>query len=164
MGATNHTSASNPSMRALRSVIGGIRAQGTFGIATVLSVLVIIGFVIYPTYEIIARSFGVEGRVEWDRLAGASQTVSTIRNTIWLGILVGVIGTFTGLAMALVQVRTNFRFKRTLHTIALIPVISPPFAVAMSVITLFGRTGLISKELFGSHPVTRGQHSHREQA
>lgn len=126
-----------------------MRAQGAFGVAAALSVLVIIGFVIYPTAEIIAKSLGAEGRIEWDRLRGASRTVSTIRNTIWLGFLVGLIGTAAGLVMALVQVRTNVRFKRFLHLVTLIPVISPPFAVAMSVITLFGRSGLISKELLG---------------
>lgn len=112
--------------------------------------LIIIGFVIFPTIEIIARSFGAEGRVEWDRLSGARQTATTIRNTVWLGVLVGAIGTVAGLVLALVQVRTRFRFKKTLHLIALTPVISPPFAVAMSVITLFGRSGLISKDLLGN--------------
>jgi iron(III) transport system permease protein len=48
-----------------------------------------------------------------------------------------------------VQVRTEFRFKRVLHYITLIPVVSPPFAVAMSIITLFGRSGLISNRWLG---------------
>ena len=135
--------------QALRRGWGSVRSQGAFGATAMVSVLIIVGFVIFPTAEIIARSLGVEGRVEWDRLAGASETVATIRNTVWLGVLVGLIGTLAGLIMALVQVRTRFRYKRTLHLITLIPVISPPFAVAMSVITLFGRSGLISKDLFG---------------
>lgn len=126
-----------------------MRAQGAFGVAGALSVLVIIGFVIYPTAEIIAKSLGAEGRLEWVRLSDASRTVSTVRNTIWLGFLVGLIGTAAGLVMALVQVRTRVRFKRFLHLVTLIPVISPPFAVAMSVITLFGRSGLITKDIFG---------------
>ncbi len=146
---TTHMNSSKGRMRTVHRAIGGVRAQGTFGAATVLSVLIIVGFVIYPTYEIIARSFGVDGRSEWNRLLGVGQTITTIRNTIWLGVLVGVFGTLAGLVLALVQVRTNFRFKLTLHTIALVPVISPPFAVAMSVITLFGRSGLISKDFFG---------------
>lgn len=135
--------------RVVSQRLGRIRAQGAFGAAAVVSVLIILGFVIFPTAEIIARSLSDDGRVEWDRLAGATETVRTIRNTVWLGLLVGAIGTVAGLVMALIQVRTTFRFKRTLHLVALIPVISPPFAVAMSVITLFGRSGLISKDLFG---------------
>jgi len=137
-------------VRLARKTLGAARGQGSFGLAIVVSVLIIVGFVIYPTAEIIARSFTAEGRIEWDRLADATQTVSTIRNTVWLGVLSGFVGTIAGLVMALVQVRTGFRYKRLLHTICLIPVISPPFAVAMSVITLFGRSGLISKDLFGT--------------
>lgn len=136
-------------VRALAVAAGRVRAQGAFGVAGALSVLVIIGFVIYPTAEIIAKSLGAEGRLEWVRLSDASRTVSTVRNTIWLGFLVGLIGTAAGLVMALVQVRTRVRFKRFLHLVTLIPVISPPFAVAMSVITLFGRSGLITKDIFG---------------
>lgn len=130
-------------------LVGKVKAQGIFGLSAVLSVLIIVGFVIFPTAEIIARSFSADGRVEWGVLSGATETVGTIRNTIFLGAVVGLIGTFAGLVMALVQVRTTFRFKKALHLISLLPVISPPFAVAMSVITLFGRSGLISRELFG---------------
>src|SRR5688572_32046712 len=37
----------------------------------------------------------------------------------------------------------------TLFRSALLPIISPPFAVAMSTILLFGRSGAISKGMFG---------------
>ncbi len=149
VATTQHVEGPTGASREVRRIWATIRGQGAFGILAALSILIIVGFVIFPTVEIIARSLGADGRIEWDRLAGATETVGTIRNTIWLGVLVGIIGTIAGLVMALVQVRTTFRFKRTLHLIALIPVISPPFAVAMSVITLFGRSGLISKDLFG---------------
>ncbi|MEM9133181.1 MAG: iron ABC transporter permease [Actinomycetota bacterium] len=138
----------SPMGRGLRRVWGRVRGQGAFGASVVASVLIIVGFVLFPAAEIVARSLGADGRAEWERLFGASRTIGTIRNTIWLGVLVGIVGTIAGLIMALVQVRTRFRFKRTLHLIALIPVISPPFAVGMSVITLFGRSGLITKGLF----------------
>lgn len=149
MDATHDLRTRNRLTSSVQRLWGRFRAQGSFGVAAVASTLIIVAFVLFPTYQIIARSFGAPGRVEWDRLIGASRTFATLRNTVWLGVLVGIIGTFAGLVMALVQVRTNFRFKRTLHVIALIPVISPPFAVAMSVITLFGRSGLITKDYFG---------------
>ena len=154
MGAIQHptrsdSASSNQLTRGLTRAIARFRAQGAFGVATLISVFIIIGFVIYPTIEIIAKSVGVDGRAEWDRLSDARRTFVTVRNTVWLGFLVGVIGTLCGLVMALVQVRTEIRFKRLLHLITLIPVISPPFAVAMSVLTLFGRSGLITKDLFG---------------
>lgn len=148
--ATTQVAESEPGDKPSASrILGRIRAQGAFGLSAFAAVLIIVGFVIYPTIEIIARSLSVEGREQWNKLAGATQTFTTIRNTVWLGVVVGFIGTLAGLVMALVQVRTRFRFKRILHIVALMPVISPPFAVAMSVLTLFGRSGLISKDLFG---------------
>ena len=66
MGATQHTTR-NPSQRRpalIRSLKRGaarLRAQGAFGFATLVSVAIIIGFVIFPTIEILAKSFGMDG-------------------------------------------------------------------------------------------------------
>lgn len=133
-----------------RSSVAGIRAQGVFGVAVLLAVALIVLFVVYPTVQIIARSLSSDGRVQWDRLFHASETVRTIRNTLLLGAVVGTVGTVVGLVMAFVQVRATLPARRLLHLLMLIPVVSPPFSVAMSVITLFGRSGLISKELFNT--------------
>lgn len=126
-----------------------LKNQGIFGLAVALSVLVVVAFVIYPTAGILRRSLSEEAREIWLNLLGTRQTFTTIANTIRLGFLVGVAGTSVGLCLALAQVRTNFRYKTSLHAIAIIPIIAPPFSVAMSVISLFGRSGLISRELFG---------------
>src|SRR5690606_40596661 len=54
-----------------------------------------------------------------------------------------------GFCFAYAQARLQFRGKRLLHLIALLPIVSPPFAVATAVITLFGRSGLITNQLLG---------------
>ncbi|WP_077686854.1 ABC transporter permease [Tessaracoccus aquimaris] len=69
-------------------------------------------------------------------------------NTLLLGLLTGVIGTTIGLCFAFAQVRLQFRGRRLVHFIALLPVVAPPFAVATAVIVLFGRNGVISKGIF----------------
>jgi len=134
--------------RRARSSIAGIRGQGVFGLAVLVAVALIVLFVVYPTVEIVVRSLSGEGRSQWERLFHASETVRTFRNTMLLGAVVGAVGTFVGLVMAFVQVRTTFPGRRLLHLLVLIPIVSPPFSVAMSVITLFGRSGLISREVF----------------
>jgi iron(III) transport system permease protein len=73
----------------------------------------------------------------------------TLRNTIVLGLLVGSIGTLLGFLFAFVQTRLDVPFKKTLHIIALIPIVSPPFAVATAAIVLYGRSGVITKDLLG---------------
>lgn len=136
--------------RRARSSLAVLRGQGALGLLALIAVAIIGLFIIYPIAQIIARSLSEEGRAQWSSLFRASQTVVTFRNTLVLGTSVAALGTFIGLVLAFVQVRTTFPGRRILHVLALIPVVSPPFAVAMAVITLFGRSGLISKELFNT--------------
>jgi iron(III) transport system permease protein len=72
-------------------------------------------------------------------------------NTIILGTVVATVGTAVAFLFAFVQVRVPAPrpLKRTLHVIALLPIVSPPFALAISAISLFGRSGIITRDLLG---------------
>ena len=72
-----------------------------------------------------------------------------LKNTVVLGISVGILGTLIGFILAYIQVRVNFRGKKILHVLCLVPLVSPPFAFATAVIVLFGRSGIISHDLLG---------------
>lgn len=135
--------------RRIRGGVARIRGQGIFGVAVVVAVLLILLFVIYPIAQILARSLSADGREQWRRLWQSAATFQTIRNTMVLGVLVGIAGTFVGLVMAFVQVRTRLPGRRIVHVLMLIPIVSPPFAVAMSIIALFGRRGLVTYQLLG---------------
>lgn len=69
-------------------------------------------------------------------------------DTLKMGIMTATGGTVIGFIFAYATVRCNVPGKKFLHLIALIPTVSPPFAVAIAMIQLFGRTGLITKYLF----------------
>jgi iron(III) transport system permease protein len=58
--------------------------------------------------------------------------------------------------LAYAQVKLNFRGKKLLHVIALVPLITPPFAFATAVISLFGRSGIITRDLLGLTPTLYG--------
>ena len=72
-------------------------------------------------------------------------------NTVILGVVVATIGTLIGFLFAYVQVRVPLPryLKRFMHLMALLPVVSPPFALALAAIILFGRSGLITRDLLG---------------
>lgn len=134
-----------------RSGIGTrILNQGFLGITLTASVALIGAFVLYPFVRVLGHAATSTSAEQWRALFVANQTSGVIWNTVRLGLLVGLTSTIVGLAMALVQVRTKFRFKRLLHILTILPVFAPPFAVSMSVITLFGRNGLISQSLLGA--------------
>lgn len=76
-------------------------------------------------------------------------------NTLQLGLLSATLATALGLALALLVARTDFRFKRALRALSILPIITPPFVVGVAIIVLFGRSGVLTQfgaELFDVRP------------
>jgi len=67
--------------------------------------------------------------------------------TIQMGIGTAVGSTLVGFLFAYTMVRCSPPFKTVLHALTLVPTISPPFAIALATILLFGRSGFITKEI-----------------
>ena len=70
-------------------------------------------------------------------------------DTMTMGLLTASFGTLVGFIFAYAMVRCNLPGKNVIHWLALLPTVSPPFALALSMILLFGRNGVITKKLFG---------------
>ena len=70
-------------------------------------------------------------------------------DTMTMGLLTAIFGTLVGFIFAYASVRCNPPGKNVLHWLALLPTVSPPFALALSMILLFGRSGLVTKKLLG---------------
>jgi iron(III) transport system permease protein len=75
--------------------------------------------------------------------------MTIIWNTLKMGLIVAALGTALGFLMAYIQVKVKMPFKRLMHIMCLVPIISPPFAVATAVLLLLGRNGMISRGWFG---------------
>lgn len=105
--------------------------------------------IIFPIVAMVGESTSAEGLPRFGEFLGSSVYQNVIQNTIVMGLMVATGGTVLGFIFAFVQVKLDVPFKRLMHITALVPIISPPFAVAAAVITLFGRSGIISKGLFG---------------
>jgi iron(III) transport system permease protein len=116
-------------------------------IALVVAILILL--IGYPLVRILTQSFSPEGRDTLGQILTSATNRSVLLNTVVLGLVVGAAGTAIGFAFAYAQARLDFRGKRILHLIALLPIVSPPFAVATAVISLFGRSGLITNKLLG---------------
>lgn len=114
--------------------------------AIVLILALLIG---YPLVRILTQAFAADGLETLRNIFTSSANRTVLLNTVILGVLVGALGTAIGFAFAYAQARLQFRGKKLLHLIALLPIVSPPFAVATAVITLFGRSGLVTNKLLG---------------
>ncbi len=70
-------------------------------------------------------------------------------NTMIMGLGAATGGTILGFIFAYALVRCSFPFGRLVHVVTLLPTISPPFAIAIATILLFGRNGLITRQILG---------------
>jgi iron(III) transport system permease protein len=69
--------------------------------------------------------------------------------TLSMGLQTALYGTVLGFIFAYTAVRCQIPMPRVFHVFALLPTISPPFAIAIATILLFGRNGLITKQFLG---------------
>lgn len=65
-------------------------------------------------------------------------------NTLYLGAMSATFCTGLGLCFALVVTRTDFRWKRSLRALTLLPIITPPFVIGLALILLLGRNGALT--------------------
>lgn len=111
-------------------------------------------FILFPLIRMLLLTFVQDGRLSLsealDILVGRNQ-LRALRNSIVLGILVGLCGTVLGFVFAFTAVRANLpRFWVSfLDASILLPLISPPFTTAIAMIFSFGPRGLITYELLG---------------
>lgn len=109
-------------------------------------------FVVYPLIMVFIAS--LQDRGQWTlanyALIGERRLY---RNALWnslsVSALVGLIGVLIGYVAAFVLTRLNVPGKRLLHYLMIVPIISPPFVSAVSIVFLFGNNGLVTRQLLG---------------
>ena len=125
-------------------------------ISLLLSGIFIFIFVVLPLYRSAAGGFFAKDG-SWDityftryfdsYYGPALRRVFT--DTMQMGLMTATAGTLVGFIFAYAIVRCQIPGKRLVHWLALLPTVSPPFALSLSMILLFGRNGLITKRLLG---------------
>ena len=58
-----------------------------------------------------------------------------------------MLSTLLGLVLALVVQRGGQRYAGLLKVMSILPIITPPFVIALALVVLFGRTGLVTSWL-----------------
>jgi len=117
-------------------------------------VLLILGllllFIVYPLYAAAKLSLTPGGKFsisEYSYIFSHSGYTRTILNSVTLGIIVATIATTVGFIFAYGMTKGNIPGKGFFQSMGILPIISPPFMFALSVILLFGRNGLITAKL-----------------
>ncbi len=139
--------------RAIGASLGEIRRLVrdpllAFVVAAVLAALAV--FILYPLASVIIVSLRPDGRWTLEifrHVVSNPYLLQGFRNSILMGVLTAVIGTGIGFLFAFAVTRADVPFKRILHAVAIIPIVSPPFIGALAIIMLFGNNGFITWNL-----------------
>lgn len=110
-------------------------------------------FVVYPLVRVLLASFhGDDGGwtlAGYGELAGRKLYRNALMNSLSVGVVVGVLSVALGYLAAFVLTRLDVPGKRLLHYVTILPIVSPPFVSAVSILFLFGFSGLVTKQLLG---------------
>ncbi len=109
-------------------------------------------FILYPLAILLVDSFYEGGRISLDtfrRILAMPTFSRAITNTLKVGFLVGILSTAVGLLFAYMEVyvRSGKLVGGLFQVVSILPVVSPPFVLSLSMIMLFGKAGLITRFL-----------------
>ena len=111
-------------------------------------------FILYPLAVLLVDSvYGSESGITLDifkRIFGMRTFRTAITNTLKVGFTVGIFSTIVGLLFAYVEVYVKVRTKfmsGLFQLVSMLPVVSPPFVLSLSMIMLFGKAGIITRYL-----------------
>jgi iron(III) transport system permease protein len=143
------------------------RCGAFIGDSTVASIVITIAallllFIFYPVGKsLVAALLDKEGRVSLGLAAerllaaeiwgmgcfGGGTGCGVAINSVVLATIVGVGTTLIGLVLALAAQRGGQRFAGVYRIMAVLPIVTPPFVIALALVVLFGRTGLVTTTL-----------------
>lgn len=112
-------------------------------------------FILYPLAILMIDSVMGEHGVTLDiisRVLSMPSFETAITNTLYVGFFVGILATAIGLLFAYVEVYVSLGSRiisGLFKIVSMLPVVSPPFVLSLSVIMLFGKSGIVTRHLLG---------------
>ena len=109
-------------------------------------------FILYPLAVLLVDSVyskdsGLTMSI-FQRIFAMGSFRTAITNTLKVGFTVGIFSTIIGLLFAYVEVYVKVRTKfmgGLFQVVSMLPVVSPPFVLSLSMIMLFGKAGIVTR-------------------
>jgi iron(III) transport system permease protein len=115
-------------------------------LVVILFIIVFTGyFVIFPVWKLISLS----GIKEYGILFSTPRWIRALVNSLYMMVVSTLSCTVIAFVFAYTITRLNVPLKKFFRFITLLPIVSPPFIVALSYILLFGVQGLVTKQILG---------------
>ncbi|MCK4513661.1 MAG: iron ABC transporter permease [Spirochaetaceae bacterium] len=134
------------------SQIGQNRMFREPGLLVVIGLIfcLLVLFILYPIFSVLRLSLTPDGKFSFEvyrSIFDHARYFRSIINSITLGVIVATLATTLGFIVAYAVERVAIPGRGFFRALAILPIISPPFMFALSVILLFGRNGLITRHL-----------------
>lgn len=112
----------------------------------IAAIILFVGFfVVYPVVRVIT----FPGLQDYLQLFGKARWFKAVKNSLYMTLVSTLSCTAVAFLFAYVIARLDVPCKGLFRFVTLLPIVSPPFIVALSYILLFGVQGIITKGLLG---------------
>ncbi|MEK7220756.1 MAG: iron ABC transporter permease, partial [candidate division NC10 bacterium] len=118
-----------------------LRDEPLLGVAVAAIFALLLLFILYPLARVLTASLFPDGTFSprlYREFLGNWFIRQAFLNSVLMGILTAAGGTIIGFLFAFTLTRTDVPGKSILTLAAILPIISPPFVSALSIILLFG--------------------------
>jgi iron(III) transport system permease protein len=144
------------------ALIGWVRGD-TFVAAAIGASVALVGlFTLYPLGRLFLHAF-LDSASNFSLPALLARFASSrvwgydgiVWNTMQLGLMTASAATLLAFCFVLIVTRTQFRARRLLSVLSILPMITPPFVIGLALILLLGRSGALNALLewgFGLRP------------
>ncbi|NLJ80193.1 MAG: iron ABC transporter permease [Firmicutes bacterium] len=111
-------------------------------------------FILYPLYKLLHLALIRDGALKFDsiaRILSRKGNRLALYNSLKLGVFVACLSTFIGFIFAFARTRANLArgWRWFIDAIIILPLISPPFTLALGMLFAFGPTGVLTYKLLG---------------
>mgnify|MGYP003586289519 CR=1 FL=1 len=110
-------------------------------------------FIILPLVEVLQQSLlnsnGEYTLAAYREIFSTRENFKALNNTLLLAVIVSTMATVIGFFFAYCTSHLAIKGKGAFALMAMLPMVSPPFSVALSIIMLFGSRGLITYTMLG---------------
>jgi iron(III) transport system permease protein len=140
-----------PQQRSITQLVADFIASRMMIITASIMFLLLAVFILWPIIAILVKSiYGPDG-LTWRyyiKFLSKSYYYRSLYNTLILGCMTTAVCLTVGFCLAYMTTRGPVMFRKPMRLITLLPLIAPPYIFALSLVTLFGRSGLLIK-MFG---------------
>jgi iron(III) transport system permease protein len=141
--AQSTAAATRPPSGGLRGRLG-MTDRGALLVGLLIAAALLL-FVLWPTVRLLVYPEADH----WVRFFTTPRFLTVTRNTLVMTLLATVTATAVGFVFAYALSRPDMPGRPIFRVMSILPLVSPPFAIGLAIILLFGRRGLVTHEWLG---------------